>query len=239
MKRIKGFTLAEVLITLVVIGIIAAITVPVIMANHRKTETASRLKKFYATMSNAIKLAEMEHGTKSYEWGCPTCGDFEAEKEWFEKYLAKYINYTKIEKMSENAERMKLHKEMGLITGGAAIYLNDGSLMFSSECLDNVAYDVNGDKGPNEFGRDIFVFFIITYDDNGNANDIIDNIPRFNTISFNPIPWENNEQMLKTNYNREKSLEQCKTDSGRTWGHCTRLIELDGWEIKNDYPWKI
>ena len=34
MQKQKAFTLAEVLITLVVIGIIAAITVPMIMANR-------------------------------------------------------------------------------------------------------------------------------------------------------------------------------------------------------------
>ena len=44
LKNNKSFTLSEVLITLVVIGIIAAITVPVIMANHKKTEASSKLK---------------------------------------------------------------------------------------------------------------------------------------------------------------------------------------------------
>ena len=69
MKKIKAFTLAEVLITLVVIGIIAAITVPVVMANHKKTETAAKLKKFYSTMSNNIALQEIQSGLKTYEWG--------------------------------------------------------------------------------------------------------------------------------------------------------------------------
>ena len=68
MKKIKSFTLAEVLITLVVIGIIAAITIPVVMANHKRTETASKLKKFYSTMSEAIKLSEIENGLQTYEW---------------------------------------------------------------------------------------------------------------------------------------------------------------------------
>ena len=76
MKKIKSFTLAEVLITLVVIGIIAAITVPVVMANHKRTETASKLKKFYSTMLNATKLAELEEGKQTYEMSF-SCGDYE------------------------------------------------------------------------------------------------------------------------------------------------------------------
>ncbi len=41
----KGFTLAEVLITLVIIGIIAAITVSSIIVSTQKRETVSKLKK--------------------------------------------------------------------------------------------------------------------------------------------------------------------------------------------------
>ena len=76
----SGFTLAEVLITLVVIGIIAAITVPVVMANHKRTETASKLKKFYATMSEAIKLSEIENGLQTYEWENDSTCSGEAQK---------------------------------------------------------------------------------------------------------------------------------------------------------------
>lgn len=41
--KIKGFTLAEVLITLVIIGVIAAITVPTIITGTRKSEFSARL----------------------------------------------------------------------------------------------------------------------------------------------------------------------------------------------------
>ena len=89
MKKIKSFTLAEVLITLVIIGIIAAITVPMIMANHRKIEFSARLKKFYSTMNNAVKLAETEWGLTVYDW------DYSLEsRDFFDKYLAKYVRCT-------------------------------------------------------------------------------------------------------------------------------------------------
>ena len=203
------------------------------MANHRKTETAAKLKKFYSTMSNAIKLAELEEGIPSYEWGY-TCGQsYEQEKDFYEKYVLKYINYNKIGEMDTNDPRKIFLEENSYGTKGFYAYLNDGSMFFSGECADNVAYDVNGDKGPNEFGRDIFMFFILSSTDGVYADPIIDSIPHFNTILHNTIPWDDG---LK-NYTREKSLQQCKTD--RTWGYCTHLIELDGWEIKDDYPYKL
>ena len=47
-----GFTLAEVLITLGIIGVVAAMTMPTLMTNYQKKSTATQLKKTYATISN-------------------------------------------------------------------------------------------------------------------------------------------------------------------------------------------
>lgn len=46
MKR--AFTLAEVLITLGIIGVVAALTIPTLMSNHRANVTMQKLKKFYS-----------------------------------------------------------------------------------------------------------------------------------------------------------------------------------------------
>ena len=58
-----GFTLAEVLITLGIIGIIAALTLPVLIANHKEKQTVTKLKKVYSTFSNAYIQAINEYGT--------------------------------------------------------------------------------------------------------------------------------------------------------------------------------
>lgn len=57
----KGFTLAEVLITLGIIGIVAAITLPTLMTNYKKKATATRVKKAYAEVLQAIKLSEVDN----------------------------------------------------------------------------------------------------------------------------------------------------------------------------------
>lgn len=62
MKRKNGFTLAEVLITLGIIGVVAAMTIPTLMQTQRKIATQFALKKFYSQRSNAIKPSEVENG---------------------------------------------------------------------------------------------------------------------------------------------------------------------------------
>ena len=58
----NGFTLAEVLITLGIIGIVAALTMPSLIQNSKRQETSARLKKFYSTMSQALIMAELDNG---------------------------------------------------------------------------------------------------------------------------------------------------------------------------------
>ncbi len=210
------------------------------MANHKKTETAAKLKKFYSTMSNAVKLAELQEGKRSYEWDWGGQCNYATQKTLFENYILPQINYIKIEQLPENDTRLKIHVEHGYVTDSAAVYLNDGSMFFASECNDNIAYDVNGDKGPNEFGRDIFTFFILSSDDSGTADvKLLESIPHFNTVAMYPMPWENNGSELKSTYNRANSITNCKKDDGRVMGCCTHIVELDGWTFKDDYPWRL
>lgn len=61
--RKKAFTLAEVLITLGIIGVVAAITIPTLMQKKAEQETAGKLKKAYSTLSQAFTLAVQENGT--------------------------------------------------------------------------------------------------------------------------------------------------------------------------------
>ena len=62
LSRHSAFTLAEVLITLGIIGVVAALTLPQVVTNYEKKATEVRLKKDYSTLANALKMAEAEHG---------------------------------------------------------------------------------------------------------------------------------------------------------------------------------
>ena len=53
----NGFTLAEVLITLGIIGVVASMTLPVLIQNNKNKEVESRLKKVYSVMNQAILMS--------------------------------------------------------------------------------------------------------------------------------------------------------------------------------------
>ncbi|MBR6163646.1 type II secretion system protein [bacterium] len=68
-REASAFTLAEVLITLVIIGVIAAITVPTLMNKTNNQEYVSKLKKAYSTLSQATNLIIAEEGTPRADKG--------------------------------------------------------------------------------------------------------------------------------------------------------------------------
>lgn len=80
MKTISGFTLAEVLITLGIIGIVAAMTIPALIANIQIIQYRSKFKKSVNILSNAARLAETQYGF-NYAGITSICGsDIAAEK---------------------------------------------------------------------------------------------------------------------------------------------------------------
>ncbi|MCM1338323.1 MAG: prepilin-type N-terminal cleavage/methylation domain-containing protein [Muribaculaceae bacterium] len=68
MRKGRGFTLAEVLITIGIIGIVAAITIPALMTKIQEHQTVTKLKETYSILSQAIKMAGEDVGYPE-EWG--------------------------------------------------------------------------------------------------------------------------------------------------------------------------
>lgn len=58
MKKRFGFTLAEVLITLGIIGVVAAMTIPTLIQNTNSVKFSSQFKKSLSTINNAIEMAQ-------------------------------------------------------------------------------------------------------------------------------------------------------------------------------------
>ena len=57
-----GFTLAEVLITLGIIGIVSAMTLPTVINNARDRQFKSMFKKQVSVISQAIQMGDAEDG---------------------------------------------------------------------------------------------------------------------------------------------------------------------------------
>ena len=155
-SRKIAFTLAEVLITLGIIGVVAALTIPTLMANHRRKVTATRLKQSYNILYNAIKASEAENGSWLY-WDAPEEGG--NTKEFAEKNILPYLKYTDV---GENTvfDGIPVKYYIKLVNG-TTVGLNMGL------CLDFVV-DINGEKAPNKWGYDQFDFLLnIKQSDNG------------------------------------------------------------------------
>ncbi|MBP3923904.1 type II secretion system protein, partial [bacterium] len=92
-RRKTAFTLAEVLITLGIIGIVAAMTLPTLIQKHQERVTVNKVKKFYSVMSQAQLLAIKDHGYLD-EWDVPD-GMTKESAEKFMSYLKPYLKIAK------------------------------------------------------------------------------------------------------------------------------------------------
>ena len=145
--RRPAFTLAEVLITLGIIGVVAAMTMPSLIEQHRKSEYITRLKRFYTTMQQAVLLYNYHTGETSGNWDNPE-SSYESIHQFWDKHFTPYFtSVLKIEKHQSYGE---------YASEGAKISFTDGSCVIITHT--NLAYDVNCDKGKNAYGTDIYSF---------------------------------------------------------------------------------
>lgn len=224
-----AFTLSEVLITLGIIGVVAALTITPLIKNYQRKETAIRLKKSYNELSQAIKLSEIENLSA-------TAWDYSLDGHRFvEKYLKKYIKYTNeyssIE-LSKVAPRKNLN---GSNYGGTTytyptathIMLTNGTLVTinchsPSEAALWVGLDINGLKKPNKIGIDTFLFMF-------SAKYGLQPLGGMGTGTA----WSYGQ------YDRSKVLSSSYGDAcnkNRTGYWCSAVIMNDNWEIAPDYP---
>lgn len=102
----NAFTLAEVLITLGIIGVVAAMTLPTLIANYQKQVYANGLKKGINTTLNMLKKMQADEGVSSlgetelYADGIwkegMTCEDEYGNPSVFERIIPKYLKVVKI-----------------------------------------------------------------------------------------------------------------------------------------------
>lgn len=170
--KIKAFTLSEVLITLVIIGVVAALTVPVAFSEWRKQSTISQLKKVYSTLSNVTNLAISEYGpVDSWQVTRGATGAWT----YTETYILPFLNVAKNCKLSTDANCEFSYKYLNKTEQsifGTSYYkfiLNDGTFIAvqtineekeNNETIVKPIYtvDLNGHSGPNIYGRDIYMF---------------------------------------------------------------------------------
>ena len=190
LKNKKAFTLAEVLITLTIIGVIAALTIPNLMKNYQNHANYVALKKSYSVLQNAVKLAERENGTAE-DWGMLSTQTWDVAAKIGAKKIEPFLKYSKkceapnkdcwVNEIKNLNGSTRQNTDLTTLNGRTNIYtLQDGSVVCVNSCTktscadgsalnaqrNDLRYltfivDVNGKKGPNQLGRDIFRFSLL------------------------------------------------------------------------------
>lgn len=204
----RAFTLAEVLITLGVIGVVAAITMPVLIQNHRKTVVETRLKKFYSTMNQAVRMSEIDNGPcETWERSNLTLNkdaDGSQSLIFYNTYLAKYLKTSSIEKTEDNINKLTLADGSAITFRGATHGLN---ITFY----------------PLYKTEQFFAFTLLKSNTIGNKC----------LIEPYTYQWDGTREGLKQGMYgccNPDTENQCRGD------YCTKLIQLNSWKIPKDYP---
>ncbi len=185
----KAFTLAEVLITLAIIGIVAALTIPTLVSKNEKKQLYTQFVKTYNTISNGFNMAIAENGSPA-GW----VFDENNQSDFLNKYIAPYLKIAKVCTNYNECFPEVYNSLNGDYVIGADDFLDsefiyitlaDGSSFIIRAFYDSFGrdleyytnvvsfgmyFDINGKKGPNVLGRD---FHIIEYSAIDNTYSLI------------------------------------------------------------------
>lgn len=228
MKK-EAFTLAEVLITIGVIGIVIAMTLPSLIENRKKTVIETRLKKFYTSINQAIMMSENVNGEKT-TW---TPKD---TKEFWDIYLKNHIKYTKAEDW-ENAIGTR-NKKIVFLPDGSAVIIDIYFAEDSTGVITNTTYgghfifcpeakyckkEVYEKVKYTQIGKNIFYFGFW-------PNETTEQFKYHKNkgVEAYKANWDGNPDSLYTH-----PLHGCNNNANRYF--CTAVIERNGWTIPKNY----
>ena len=182
-----GFTLAEVLITLGIIGVVAAMTIPNLMTKLQKSQIEAQVKENYSNIMQTMKMSENDDVP-----AMDVIQNIGGNKKWFETFIAPYMKVEQVcyskagcwhkygevknlkngapyfETQLENSESQigTVGKTMTFKTAKGAWYDVNSSLgvttgqFFGINTPNNTFqfyFDVNGARKPNRIGKDIYI----------------------------------------------------------------------------------
>ena len=217
----KAFTLAEVLITLSIIGVVAALTIPSLIAKYQKHVLYNQFMKAASVLENAVKMYEADNGC---------VGDIIKCTPYLKATdIIKYFNISQ-EINNDNYEQIcKVYiRDDDVINpcsndfgrnGTYAFITNDGVFFgFGTDGgYGNGSFvDVNGLKKPNELGRDIFIFYTPLESYNTNQN--------ITYTQNDKIIWGGQESKLYSPYGTLSDEVCSATDINQRFGCANKLF---------------
>lgn len=222
-RKKSAFTLAEVLITMGIIGVVAALTIPSLMNKYQKEAYVTELHKVYNDVYQALRQVYSDRNTDNpLEAGLTSQ---EALDTWVKGYFKRVTDCGQdaepcFAPMSEYRKLNYTGTDLPWGTGGTNVYaLPDGATIRPyyvanrTYLLFNIVVDVNGPKGPNIVGRDFFVFNIYK---NGRIDDYVD---------------ETTNAPLSVDDRNTLFANGCNSSTSNSLLGCFGKIINDGWQM--------
>ena len=232
-KRV-AFTLAEVLITLGVIGVVASLTLPSVIQNYKKQVTVNQLKKAYSILGQVAQKAFADNGPAGFEAGAELKAD--DVKAFFDTYWLPYFKGVEVypenisPKLNDNMDYYKMANGIYTFTHACTKY-NAGRIFFST--ADGMTYFVYMNNWVNK------------YDENGNliSQDAVYNSEQYVYVDVNgtkpPNTFGKDVFMFVVDFdngfvrpNAYRSSQATIDNACKTSGMaCTSKIMREGWKI--------
>ncbi len=223
-QRYTAFTIAEIIIVIGIIGIIAQITIPDLVANYQKAQTVTQLKEAYSLINQALTQSAMEQGAD-----VSSLAAYDNDLMTTESREAITTNFVK----TNIIPYVKINRDCGYDRTGGCSYLSSGTWSWnymihlangtSLGFVPNndgtkwqnmlISVDLNAMKNPNKMGKDIFA---------------LETVGGINHCRFRAEGHARTLLINDVNYGCNKSANGI---------FCGALIQQDGWKISDDYPW--
>ena len=234
LKRNAAFTLAEVLITLGIIGVVAALTLPSLIANYQKSQFEAGVKKMASVVGQAVTKLMADEGVNKvtetsllYDSSEDNGNIYKLGGEFLDKYfnvVEKCETYDQCfgetykpssKNSTETPAQFGLFEEDScrILADGASVCLNAGH--DGSGGIVYVIFDLNGKRGPNRQGYDLFGFSIY-YDG-----------------SISEVPPECRKDAAQCNgYTPIEKADLCKNGEVSRYGAgCFMYLQRNGFKI--------
>ena len=199
--------MAEVLITLGIIGVVAALTLPSLIQKYQDQVLENQLKKMYSTISQGVQKAMADDGVSNfYDTELfQSCMYHESSSNACVQLVKKYFNVVAVKTdrreyyvgviqtkyidgetvfLGRDKSKRDIRPWNGYETGDTYVLADGSEIKFGAERYSaNFYLDTNGEKGPNTDGLD--VFFLRVDGDNRFQNFYLEAIQKNNW----KFPW--------------------------------------------------
>jgi len=222
----NAYTLAEVLITLGIVGIVVAMVLPMFMANFEEQKLVPKVQKAYSILKQGVIRSEITNAATDHWNYNLSAADF------YREYLKDYFVIVKDGTVADlksggivyyNMDGSVADEDFVNNDNTVVATLADGFMMFISEEVANnyktIGVDVNGKLKPNIIGKDYFVFTIQE---------------RYGLM---PYGYANGGRTTYgTNYNASDLLNDTPYGCHHIGAYCSAYLMMNGWKMGNNYP---